>query len=268
MLAGVTRRRNSKAGIYALKKIRSLLLSLAMATALAPLPARADIFDRALGYLDQLGSAAARIYSSPDSTPATAQPQPAAPAADVPAATPDATAPAPEPQIQPREHIFRAYESELSALSVPTLPGPAITELPAPSVEKGSKKLTCVEFTRAFSGLNLFGDAKFWWARAKNVYARLRAPAEQAVMVFSASRRLTKGHVAVVTRIVSSREVRVEHANWQNHGEIDHSTPVMDVSKKNDWSQVRVWDVGSKSFGRIYAVSGFILKNPPLIARE
>ena len=60
---------------------------------------------------------------------------------------------------------------------------------------------------------------------------------------------LKKGHVAVVTDIVSKREIRVDQANWQNHGEIDHATPVLDVSARNDWSQVRVWDMRSKAFG-------------------
>ena len=67
--------------------------------------------------------------------------------------------------------------------------------------------------------------------------------------------------LAVVTDIVSPREIRVEQANWMNKGEIDHSTPVLDVSAANDWSKVRVWDVPSKQFGsRVYAISGFILK--------
>jgi len=42
---------------------------------------------------------------------------------------------------------------------------------------------------------------------------------------------------------------------------IDHAMPVMDVSARNDWSQVRVWDMRSKAFGRVYAVSGFIAKH-------
>ena len=82
-------------------------------------------------------------------------------------------------------------------------------------------------------------------------------------MVFSGSAKLKKGHVAVVSEIVSPREIRVEQANWMNKGEIDHGTPVLDVSARNDWSRVRVWDVPSQQFGSVYAVSGFILK--PLV---
>jgi hypothetical protein len=78
-------------------------------------------------------------------------------------------------------------------------------------------------------------------------------------MVFAGSARIARGHVAVVTRIVSPREIRVDQANWQNRGEIDHNTPVLDVSAQNDWSRVRVWDMGSNRFGsRIYAIKGFI----------
>jgi hypothetical protein len=65
----------------------------------------------------------------------------------------------------------------------------------------------------------------------------------------------------VVTKIVSKREIRVDQANWQNHGEIDHSTPIMDVSPKNDWSKVRVWDIKSGQYGNVYDVSGFIAKD-------
>ena len=146
--------------------------------------------------------------------------------------------------------------------ALPHLPAPRA--LPEPSIEKAAKRLFCVEYARAVSGLKIFGDAKYWWGRAKNLYARASHPLEEAVMVFSGSARLRRGHLAVVSKIVSPREIRVEQANWMNKGEIDHNTPVLDVSKNNDWSRVRVWDVPSKQFGaRVYAISGFILK--PLV---
>lgn len=150
---------------------------------------------------------------------------------------------------------------ELTELSMPTLPTISVAELPQPSIETPLRKLFCVEYARARSGLAVFGDAKYWWSRAKNLYARAAAPVEDAVMVFSGSSRLKRGHVAVVTHIVSKREIRVDQANWQNHGEIDLATPVLDVSAKNDWSKVRVWDMRSNGFGaHVYAVSGFIAK--------
>jgi hypothetical protein len=137
---------------------------------------------------------------------------------------------------------------------------PVVTAM-TPSVETPLRRLFCVEYARMRSGLAVFGDAKHWWARAKNLYARLPHPVEEAVMVFSGSKRLKRGHVAVVTEIVSPRQIVVDQANWQNKGEIDHATPVLDVSAKNDWSKVRVWDIRSGTFGsHVYAISGFIAK--------
>jgi hypothetical protein len=133
---------------------------------------------------------------------------------------------------------------------------------PAPSIEKPLRRIFCVEYARMRSGLAIMGDAKFWWARARNLYARLSHPVEEAVMVFSGSKRLKRGHVAVVTHIVSPREIIVDQANWQNHGEIDHAMPVLDVSKTNDWSRVKVWNIRAGQFGiHVYPVSGFIAKD-------
>ena len=164
------------------------------------------------------------------------------------------------PILAPRFENFSAHVDELAKLDMPTLPSVAVAELPTPSVETPLHKLFCVEYARARSGLALFGDAKYWWSRAKKLYARVTSPVENGVMVFTASKRIHLGHVAVVTDIVSKREIRVDQANWENHGEIDHATPVLDVSKKNDWSKVRVWDMRSQSFGHVYAISGFISK--------
>jgi hypothetical protein len=136
-----------------------------------------------------------------------------------------------------------------------------------PSVEWPLKRLYCVQYARLRSGLAIFGDAKLWWSRARNLYEEFAAPAVDAVMVFSGSRRIRKGHVAVVTEIVSPREIIVDHANWQNHGEIDHNMPVLDVSAANDWSQVRVWDVNSGHFGaHVYRISGFIAGHAQQVA--
>ena len=48
-------------------------------------------------------------------------------------------------------------------------------------------------------------------------------------------------------------------------GEIDRNMPVLDVSKDNDWSKVRVWDPRSGQYGaRVYAISGFIERTAPV----
>jgi hypothetical protein len=134
----------------------------------------------------------------------------------------------------------------------------------APSIEVPLHHLYCVEYARIRSGLQIFGDAKTWWASARNIYDEVTSPVANAVMVFSGSERIRRGHVAVVTSIVNQREIVVDQANWQNHGEIDHNTPVLDVSPSNDWSRVRVWDTGTGQFGaHVYAISGFIARPAP-----
>lgn len=214
-----------------------LILSLVAASlALAPLSAHASALGDALSFLG--------LRSHP-----------------APAALPVEIAPPAAPAIMPRDRPFSARDAELSQIDIPALPSTLIAELPTPSVETPLHKFFCVEYARVRSGMAVFGDAKLWWSRAKNLYARLSNPVENAVMVFAGSKRIVHGHVAVVTHIVSAREIRVDQANWENRGEIDHSTPVLDVSKKNDWSKVRVWDMRSQTFGaHVYAISGFIAK--------
>jgi hypothetical protein len=213
-----------------------MLGMMAVATILAPVSAQASIRDTVNDLLTQFAAIAN-------------------PGAVTPAESGITHPPA---QIKTPEES--AFQSALPEFNMPSLPSVAIAELPTPSVETPFKKLFCAEYARARSGLAMFGDAKYWWTRAKSLYARASSPVENAVLVFKATSRLKLGHVAVVTHIVSNREIRVDQANWQNHGEIDHATPVMDVSARNDWSQVRVWDMKSGQFGRVYPVSGFIFQ--------
>jgi hypothetical protein len=167
----------------------------------------------------------------------------------------------PQPLVLPARPELTARAIEPAPVSDIAVPAVTLAAREKPSVERPLKRLFCVEYARMRSGLAVFGDAKHWWERARTLYARLSRPAEEAVMVFSGSKRLKRGHVAVVTEIVSDREIIVDQANWQNKGEIDHATPVLDVSPANDWSQVRVWDIPSGRFGaRTYAISGFIAK--------
>lgn len=154
-----------------------------------------------------------------------------------------------------------------SMAEVPASAGKANVEMTGvqllPSVERPLHHFYCVEYARLRSGLQIFGDAKTWWARAESAYAKLTQPVTDAVMVFAGSPRIRRGHVAIVTQVVSPREIRVDQANWQNHGEIERATPVLDVSPNNDWSQVRVWDMPSGRFGvHVYEVKGFISRMP------
>jgi hypothetical protein len=77
------------------------------------------------------------------------------------------------------------------------------------------------------------------------------------VLVLRGYRDPSRGHVAVVSGMVSDRILKVDQANWLNQGEISLAVPVLDVSPQNDWSQVRVWHIPSGQWGaRIYEVGG------------
>ncbi len=129
----------------------------------------------------------------------------------------------------------------------------------APRVVRARHRLQCVPFARAVSGIEIYGNAKTWWNKAKGAYSKLTSPKEGAVMVFASTKRIRLGHVAVVKEIVSSREVKVDHANWGNSGRIYLNAPVVDVSRNNDWSEVRVWNARLHTLGsHTYRLSGFL----------
>ena len=130
-------------------------------------------------------------------------------------------------------------------------------------VETPEAPLQCVPYARARSGINLFGDAGTWWDQAAGRFARNSAPLLGSVMVLTGYAGPGRGHLAVVTAMVSEREIRVDHANWLNDGAIYLDDPVVDVSPRNDWSEVRVWNARAGSWGvRTYLVQGFIGPGP------
>jgi hypothetical protein len=130
----------------------------------------------------------------------------------------------------------------------------------------GGRALQCVPYARQLSGIDLYGNAGSWWTAAKGRYARSQAPENGAVLVFRRTQR-SVGHLAVVTRVVTDRLIVASHANWLNNGRIHEGTPIEDISKKGDWSSVRVWYTPGGSWGRThYATAGFILPKPPQVA--
>jgi len=132
-----------------------------------------------------------------------------------------------------------------------------------PAVIRVSRPLQCVPYARELSGIALRGDAWTWWKKADGIYAKGRTPRPGAVLVLSKTRRLTLGHLAVVAEVVDSRNIVVHQANWLNGGRIHRYTPVRDVSKNNDWSEVRVWYTPGRVYGsRNYAAYGFIYPRP------
>ncbi len=118
------------------------------------------------------------------------------------------------------------------------------------------QKVWCVPFARDASGVEIKGNAGTWWDQAKGKFARGNEPVLGSVMAFSATRKLPKGHVAVVSSIVSDREILIDHANWKP-SQISLGMTVIDVSAKNDWSVVKV-ESQPGTLGRAYPVDGFI----------
>ena len=136
--------------------------------------------------------------------------------------------------------------------------------LPSPAtegthVETPAQPMECVPYARARSGLALYGDAGMWWDKAEGRYAKRQAPQLGAVIVLTGYAGPGRGHVGVVSAMVSSREIRLDHANWLGDGAIYIDDPVADVSPENDWSEVRVWNPRTTAWGRkTYLVQGFI----------
>ena len=140
-----------------------------------------------------------------------------------------------------------------------------------------STYLQCVPFARAASGVDLFGNAETWWAQAAGRYARGDEPRVGAVLAMPGTRAMPLGHVAVVSKIVSDREILIDHSNWSpingRRGQVERGVRAVDVSAAGDWSQVRIWyapirDLGLRAnpaHGFIYTdgVSGQSIGTPP-----
>lgn len=131
------------------------------------------------------------------------------------------------------------------------------------SVTAPEKPVQCVPYARTRSGITIFGDAYTWWDKAAGKFERSDRPKLGAVMVLSGYAGPARAHLAVVRKLLSARQISIDHANWLNDGAIYVDDPVEDVSADNDWSQVRIWNIRSAVWGtRIYPVQGFIGPGP------
>ena len=83
------------------------------------------------------------------------------------------------------------------------------------------------------------------------------------MLCFKPTGRMTLGHVAVVSQVLTDRVIQITHANWSRiggtRGQIEKDVTVIDVSPAGDWSTVKVWydpvrDLGTTS----YPTYGFI----------
>lgn len=122
-------------------------------------------------------------------------------------------------------------------------------------------RLWCVPYARVVSRIDIQGNAGTWWSRAANRYARGQAPESGAVLNFRSTRQLPMGHVAVVSAVISDREILVDQANWIPN-KITRGTRVVDVSAGNDWSAVKV-ENGGGTLGAAYPTFGFIYPKQP-----
>jgi hypothetical protein len=124
------------------------------------------------------------------------------------------------------------------------------------TANKPKGRIWCVPFARTVTGVEIRGNANTWWKKAAGVYERGHQPKVGAVMAFAASRSMPMGHVAVVSKVVSDREILIDQANWERN-RITQDTLVVDVSEKGDWSVVRVANSGG-TLGRTNPINGFI----------
>jgi len=131
------------------------------------------------------------------------------------------------------------------------------------AIKKPPTPLQCVPYARQISGIPIYGDAYTWWEKAAGKFERRTAPKLGAVMVFTGYAGPSRAHLAVVRNLVSAREIKIDHANWLDDGQIYIDDPVIDVSSANDWSLVRVWNIRAGAWGgRTYPVQGFIGPGP------
>jgi surface antigen len=167
-----------------------------------------------------------------------------------------------------RPHILILPLAAVTAsLSIPALVAAEAQSVQAENaVSNGSELppyLQCVPYARQVSGIDIYGDAHTWWDQAAGRFERGRTPREGAVMAFIPTGNMQLGHVAAVAKVIDSRTVLLDHANWSpingRRGQIEQDVKAVDVSPNNDWSQVRVWYYPLQALGTTpWPVHGFI----------
>ncbi|WBH16443.1 CHAP domain-containing protein [Sphingomonas radiodurans] len=127
------------------------------------------------------------------------------------------------------------------------------------ATEASAQFWQCAPYAREISGIQIRGNANTWWGQAAGRYDRGDTPKIGAVLSFQSTRRMRVGHVAMVSQIVSDREVLLTHANWSRRGGIERDVRAIDVSPAGDWSMVKVWYGPQGGLGTSsYPTNGFI----------
>ncbi len=162
--------------------------------------------------------------------------------------------------------LFSKSDNGDRASSVPASSPSALQALPVtPAMPAKTSGWQCAQFARLFSGIQIFGDAWTWWGQALGKYARGFTPESGSVLVFKPYGPMTRGHVAVVSQVLTDRIIQVTHANWSpiegRRGKVEKDVTVVDVSKAGDWSQVKVFYDPTGDLGtRVYPTFGFVYK--------
>ncbi|HYD29476.1 MAG TPA: CHAP domain-containing protein [Azospirillaceae bacterium] len=126
----------------------------------------------------------------------------------------------------------------------------------------GAQAQMCVKVARSLTNFTIRGDAWTWWQGAANRYERSSRPTVGSVLVFKRTGKMPRGHVSVVSQVINSRVVRVDHS-WIDGDGLVRGMRVVDISPRNDWTNVRVWHPPTDSLGmRTYAAFGFIHPAP------
>src|SRR5215468_1502806 len=110
--------------------------------------------------------------------------------------------------------LFLLLTAGCAAEPTPPVASSQTAVLPPPT-----EPIQCVPYARQVSGVDIRGDAWTWWGQAQSRYGRGNKPRLGAVLVFAKTSRLPLGHISVVTKLVSGREILVTHANWASSSE-------------------------------------------------
>lgn len=133
---------------------------------------------------------------------------------------------------------------------------------PIVTLSDASARIGNAEYVRSVTGMAIPGEAWSWWEGSNGRYPRGSIPAPGAVLVFRQQQKLPAGHLAVVTKVLGPREIRISHADWAStwatRGRITGNVPVLDVSPHNDWTQLRLWYGARGTVQRVYEAYGFV----------
>lgn len=114
----------------------------------------------------------------------------------------------------------------------------------------------CVAHVRNLTGIMIPANAWGWWDGAAGVYERGHVPTVGSILVWRRAGNLPLGHVGVVSGIVDSRTILVDHS-WDSDA-LRRNQRVVDNSPNNDWSRVSVYYTPTGNMGGDYPIYGFV----------